>query len=61
MEYDLTEKKYLKCAATLLFHPDPEKFTTGAIVKIGFFRTDSDLLYHDVIEGGLPTGHWIVC
>ncbi|MBF0502376.1 MAG: putative DNA binding domain-containing protein [Candidatus Riflebacteria bacterium] len=47
----LMENKYLKRAATLLFHPDPEKFTTGAYVKIGFFRTD--LLYHDVIRGNL--------
>ena len=35
----LTEGQYLKRAATLLFHADPEKFTTGACVKIGFFRT----------------------
>ena len=49
----LMENLYLKRAATLLFHPDPEKFTTGAYVKIGFFRTDSDLLYHDVIQGNL--------
>lgn len=51
----LTEGAYLKRAATLLFHADPERFTTGACVKIGFFRTDSDLLYHDVIEGDLFT------
>ncbi len=51
----LTEGVYLKRAATLLFHADPEKFTTGACVKIGFFRTDSDLLYHDVISGDLFT------
>lgn len=51
----LTEGQFLKRAATLLFHPDPEKFTTGAYVKVGFFRTDSDLLYHDMIEGDLFT------
>jgi ATP-dependent DNA helicase RecG len=51
----LTEGRYLKRAATLLFHADPEKFTTGACAKIGFFRTDSDLLYQDVIEGDLFT------
>ena len=51
----LTEGRYLKRAATLLFHADPEKFTTGACVKLGFFRTDSDLLYQDVIEGDLFT------
>ena len=28
----------------------PENFTTGARVKIGFFRTDSDSLYHDVTK-----------
>ena len=28
-----TERQYLKRAATLLFHADPEKFTTGACVK----------------------------
>ncbi len=33
----LMENRYLKRAATLLFHPDPEKFTTGAYLKIGFF------------------------
>jgi ATP-dependent DNA helicase RecG len=37
----------------LLFHPDPEKFVTGAYVKIGFFRTESDLLFQDDIHGNL--------
>jgi len=30
-----------------LFHPQPERFVTGAFVKVGFFHTDDDLLYHD--------------
>ena len=34
----LYEGSYLKRAAALLFHPDPEKYVTGAFVKIGFFR-----------------------
>lgn len=51
----LTEGGFLKRAASLLFHADPEKFTTGACVKLGYFRTDSDLLYHDVIDGDLFT------
>lgn len=51
----LTENGYLKRAALLLFHADPERVATGALVKIGFFRTDSDLLYHDVIQGDLFT------
>ncbi|MDR1341933.1 MAG: putative DNA binding domain-containing protein [Prevotellaceae bacterium] len=49
----LTEKCYLKRAALLLFHPDPEKFFTGAYIKIGFFRTDSDLLFQDEVHGNL--------
>jgi ATP-dependent DNA helicase RecG len=49
----LTDNGYLKRAAVLLFHPDPEKFVSGAYIKIGFFRTDSDLLFQDVINGNL--------
>jgi ATP-dependent DNA helicase RecG len=49
----LIDKNYLKRAALLLFHPDPEKFVTGAYIKIGFFRTDSDLLFQDEIHGNL--------
>ena len=51
----LLDGKYLKRAAVLLFHPDPERFVTGAFVKIGFFRTNADLLYHDEIHGDLFT------
>lgn len=49
----LTEGSYLKRAAILLFHPDPEKYVTGAFVKIGYFRTDDDLLFQDEIHGHL--------
>ncbi len=49
----LTEGRYLKRAAVLLFHPDPLAFVTGAFVKIGFFRSASDLVYHDEIVGHL--------
>ena len=51
----LVEGKYLKRAALLLFHNRPEQFTTGAYVKVGFFRNDADLLYHDEIHGDLFT------
>ena len=44
---------YLKRATALLFHPDPEKYITGAYVKIGFFNTDDDLAYQDEIHGNL--------
>ena len=45
--------RYLKRAAVLLFHPDPERFVTGAFIKIGYFRTNSELLFHDTIHGDL--------
>lgn len=51
----LFEGKYLKRAALLLFHPDPEEFVTDAYIKIGFFRSNSDLRYHDEIHGDLFT------
>lgn len=44
----------LKRAAVLLFHPDPEKYISGAYIKIGFFRTtDDDLAFQDEIHGPL--------
>jgi len=49
----LIENGYLKRSALLLFHPDPEKFVTGAYIKIGFFRSESDLLFQDTIHGNL--------
>ncbi|MCO5241080.1 MAG: putative DNA binding domain-containing protein [Chitinophagaceae bacterium] len=49
----LKEEKYLKKAALLLFHPDPEKFVTGAYTKIGYFETDADLIFQDEAHGNL--------
>jgi len=49
----LVDKSLLNRAAVMLFHPDPEKFVSGAYIKIGFFRTDSDLLFQDEIHGNL--------
>ncbi len=49
----LTDGDYLKRAAVLLFHADPERYVTGAFVKIGYFRTDDDLLFQDEIHGYL--------
>ncbi|MBI2944435.1 MAG: putative DNA binding domain-containing protein [Candidatus Wallbacteria bacterium] len=51
----LSEGAYLKRAAVLAFHPDPERFVTGAFVKIGFFHTDDELRYHDEIHGPVIT------
>ncbi len=49
----LMDGAYLKRAAVLLFHPDPERFVTGAFVKIGYFRSNADLLFQDEIHGSL--------
>ncbi len=49
----LTEGGYLKRSAVLLFHPDPEAYILGACIKIGYFRSDSDLVFQDMIQGDL--------
>ncbi|MBS4057487.1 MAG: putative DNA binding domain-containing protein [Bacteroidales bacterium] len=49
----LIENEYLKRAAILLFHPNPDKFVTGAYIKIGFFETDDDLRFQDEIHGNV--------
>ncbi len=49
----LLDGTYLKRAAILLFHNDPEKYITGAFIKIGFFRTDYELIYQDEVHGNL--------
>ncbi len=49
----LKENEFLKRAAILLFHNNPEKFVTGAYIKIGYFETDDDLKFQDEIHGNL--------
>jgi len=49
----LTEGDYLKRAAILLFHENPEKWVLGAYVKIGYFENGADLIYQDEIHGPL--------
>ena len=49
----LTENNYLKRAAILLFHQNPEYWIPGAYVKIGYFETGADLIYQDEIRGPL--------
>lgn len=49
----LEDEKMLKRAAILLFHPKPEKYVTGAYIKIGFFETDDDLKFQDEVKGNL--------
>ena len=48
-------------AAMLMFHPDPERFVTGASVKIAYYAPEGaygvnksdDIIYHDEIVGPL--------
>lgn len=49
----LKEGRHLKRAAILLFHPDPEKYITGAYIKIGFFEGDDELKFQDEIHGNI--------
>lgn len=49
----LIENGFLKRAAILLFHSNPEKFITGAYIKIGYFETDDDLKFQDEMHGNL--------
>lgn len=44
----------LQRAALLLFHPRPERFVSGAYVKIGMFGAeDDDLMFQDEVHGPL--------
>ena len=57
----LTEDGKLTRAAALMFHPDPEKFATGAYLKIAYFapvgaygqNKVDDIIYGDDIHGPL--------
>ncbi len=50
---ELIEKHGLKRAACLLFSDRPEKYVSGAWIKIGFSVTDDDLRYQDEVHGNL--------
>jgi ATP-dependent DNA helicase RecG len=50
---ELIEGKYFRRAACLLFSDKPERYVSGAWIKIGFFMTDDDLRYQDEIHGNL--------
>lgn len=49
----LEDEKMIKRAAVLLFHPKPEKYVTGAFIKIGYFENEADLMYQDEAHGNL--------
>ena len=49
----LKDGAYYKRATSLLFAADPQRFVTGAFVKVGYFESQTELLYHDEVEGDL--------
>lgn len=49
----LKNNGYLTNAAMLLFSSDPERYQTGAYIKIGYFENDAELLYQDEIHGSI--------
>jgi ATP-dependent DNA helicase RecG len=49
----LLDGQYLKRAAALLFFDNPEQYVSGAYIKIGFFKTDDDLIFQDEVRGNL--------
>ena len=49
----LKEGPYYQRATALLFAADPQRFVTGAFVKVGYFESETELLYHDEVEGDL--------
>ena len=49
----LKDGAYYKRATALLFAQDPQRFVTGAFVKVGYFESETELLYHDEVEGDL--------
>ena len=49
----LVTGEYYKRAAALLFAEDPERYFTGAYTKIGYFESDSELIYQDEVHGNL--------
>ena len=51
----LTEGNYLKRAALLVFHQNPEKWVPGAYLKLGYFANAADLIFQDEIHGPLIT------
>ena len=51
----LIEGDYIKRAAILVFHQNPEKWIPGAYIKVGHFANDADLMYQDEVHGSLVT------
>lgn len=50
---NLIDNGKIKRAAILLFGKSPKKFWTSAYIKVGKFKTDTDIISSDDIEGNL--------
>lgn len=50
---NLLEGSNLKRAGVLLFHHNPEKWIPGCYVKIGYFSSDTEIVYQDELHGSL--------
>ena len=49
----LVDGEQLTRAGALLFHSSPDSFIAGTSIKIGYFQSDTQLLFQDEIDGGL--------
>ncbi len=36
-----------------MFAKEPMKYVMGSMIKIGYFKSNTELIYQDVIEGNL--------
>ncbi len=50
---DLLENDEVTRAAILLFHHEPERWITGAWIKIGYFTSDAKIAFQDEVHGSL--------
>jgi ATP-dependent DNA helicase RecG len=50
---DLIKDGHLKRAAIMLFYPNPEKYVTGAYIKIGYFGNGEEVIFQDEVHGNL--------
>jgi ATP-dependent DNA helicase RecG len=49
----LYDGKYLNRTAALFFYDNPQRLVTGAYIKIGYFKSDDELLFQDEVTGTL--------
>ena len=49
----LLDEGKLKRAAVLLFHPEPDRYISGATIKMGYFSDLDEVVYQDEIQGPL--------